>query len=87
MFFAALNKLTNRLAKLKDDLNIFLRFLTDFPRFSLYPFLVCSFPFFFIVFSLHFIFVSLRIDVKQAKKALFCIEVKKISLSFLFISL
>ncbi len=39
----------------KTDLNIFLRFFTDCPRISLYPFLLWSFRFFFVFFaSFHF---------------------------------
>jgi hypothetical protein len=54
--------------------------------------IMAVFRFFFVLFSLLSIFVSLqfstfRIDAKQAKKALFRIEAKKISLPFRFISL
>jgi hypothetical protein len=49
--------------------------------------MMAVFRFFFVLFSLRSIFVSLqismfRIDAKQAKKALFRIEAKKISLHF-----
>jgi hypothetical protein len=90
-FFVSLQN-GHRLDKLKDNVNIFLYFFTDFPRFSLYPFSLCRIRFFFISFSLHLNYVSLqistfRIDAIQAKKAFFRIEAKKNSLPFRFISL
>ncbi len=54
--------------------------------FALFRFQKFSFRFFFVLFSLHFIFVSLQMR-KQAKKHFFCIEAKKISLPFRIISL
>ncbi len=61
--------LGNNMKKSKTSLNIFLRFFTNCPRISLYPFLLWCFRFFFVLFSLHFIFR---------------IEAKKISLPFRF---
>ncbi len=54
---------------------------TDCPRISLYPFLLCSFCFFSILFSLHFIFVSLKMQ-KQVKKHFFRIEAKTFCFHF-----
>jgi hypothetical protein len=54
--------------------------------------MMAVFASFFVLFSLRFIFVSLRssafhIDAKQAKKHFFRIETNKISLPYRFISL
>ncbi len=69
-FLASFHFTRYRLEKLKDDLNIFLRFVTDCLRISLYPFSLCSFRFFFVLFLLYFFFISLQMR-KQAKKAHF----------------
>ncbi len=81
-FFASFSFTRYSIEKLKTNLNIFLRFFTDGPRISLYPFSLWSFCFFFGFFaSFHFRFAS------DAKKHFFRIEVKKISLPFRFILL
>jgi hypothetical protein len=67
-------------------------FSLPFASFRFEAKMMAVFRFFFVLFSLRSIFVSLqismfRIDAKQAKKALFRIEAKKVSLPFRFISL
>ncbi len=75
IFFASFHFTRYRLDKLKDRPYIYLRFFTDCPRISLYPFSLRSFRFFF-VFSLRYIFIHFL-----------SIEAKKISLPFRFILL
>jgi hypothetical protein len=74
----------------QTEINVFSLFSTslgtDCPRISLYPFSLCSFCFFLILFSLNFIFVSLQMR-KQAKKYFFRIKAKNfISISLHFAS-
>ncbi len=71
---------------LLQDLNIFLRFFTECPRISLYPFLFWSFCFFFI-----FCFISFPTTFSASKKkkfcflfASFCFEAKMTAVLLLF---
>ncbi len=70
IFFASFHFTRYRFEKLKDHLKIFLRFFTDCPRNSLYPFSHWSFHFFFVLFSLNFIIVSLQMQ-KLTKNTFF----------------
>jgi hypothetical protein len=79
-------------ASFRFEAKIMAVFRLRFASFRFEAKMMAVFCFFFVLFLLRSIFVSLqistfRIDAKKAKKALFRIEAKKISLPFGFISL